>query len=75
MAEVFDAAAEPMRAIRDLIVACEVVFGADNGEEQILERARLGFDTLRRLFGDHVAAEDCAHGPMVEPTFTREIAT
>lgn len=63
----FDGAAEPMRAIRDLISACEAVFGADCGEDAILRRARDGFGTLRKLFGDERAGEEIAEATMIEP--------
>jgi hypothetical protein len=70
MSEEFDGAREPMRALRDLINACEGIFGDDNGEQAILSRAQAGFDSLRKLFGDTRLAEDTAHGPMIEPTAT-----
>lgn len=63
----FDGAAEPMRALRDLISACEAVFGADNGEDQLLARAQAGFTTLRRLFGDTRTGEEIAFAETSEP--------
>jgi hypothetical protein len=63
----FDGAREPMRALRDLISSCEMVFGDDNGEQDILRRAQDGFTTLRKLFGDNRLAEDTAFGSMREP--------
>jgi hypothetical protein len=66
-AENFNGASEPMRAIRDLISACEGIFGDDNGEQVILSRAQEGFETLRKLFGDNRLAEDTAFGAMIEP--------
>lgn len=68
MAEPFNGAAEPMRAIRDLIVACETVFGGDDEYEQgYLNRARDGFTALRKLFDDSRPAEEIAEAEMIEP--------
>jgi hypothetical protein len=68
----FDGAAEPMRAIRDLISSCEGVFGADCDEDAILRRARDGFASLRKLFGDERAGEEIAEAAMIEPKDLRE---
>lgn len=70
----FDASKEPLRALRDLIVACEMIFGGDNGEQRILDRAREGFTALRAHFGDHRPGEEIADGPLgCEPNFVPEI--
>jgi hypothetical protein len=71
-ADDFDGSAEPMRAIRDLISACEAVFGADCGEDAILRRARDGFTTLRKLAGDERIGEEIAEAAMIEPKDLRE---
>jgi len=63
----FDATREPLRAIRDLINACEGVFGADCGEDEILRRAQEGFTALRKLFGDNRTGEQIAEAQMREP--------
>jgi hypothetical protein len=65
--ENFDGAREPMRALRDLISACETVFGPDRHEQGILERAQDGLSALRKLFGDTRPAEEIAFAQMVEP--------
>jgi hypothetical protein len=75
MTETFDPACEPLRAIRDLINVCEAIFSADNAEQDIVERARTGFTTLRALFGDHRPAEDIAYAPMIEPVPVRELSS
>ena len=49
--ESFDAAKEPLRAIRDLVRECEGIFDEDN-EQHVLERARVALAALRALFGD-----------------------
>lgn len=74
MTEQFDAKAEPMRAIRDLIVLGESIL-SDAAECEILERAQVGFSRLRKLFGDARLAQDCAHGPMIEPGPSVDFAT
>jgi hypothetical protein len=73
MGEDFDAAREPMRAIRDLIVACESVFGADCGEDEILTRAQAGFSALRAEFGDMRPSDQIGEvAAMHEPRGMRE---
>lgn len=67
MSDNFDATKEPLRALRDLVVAAESIFDGDNGEGALLDRARDGLDTLRRLFGDARPADQVAYGPMREP--------
>jgi hypothetical protein len=66
MAETFNGAAEPMRAIRDMIVLFEqhVLFIDD---QEYLDRARDAFTALRKLFGDERPAEDIADAAMIEP--------
>lgn len=69
----FDGAREPMRAIRDLISACEGLFGADQTSVGALRRAQDGFATLGKLFGDERPAEDIGDvfgdvQPMIEPS-------
>jgi hypothetical protein len=61
-----------MRALRDLIVACECTFGADHGEQAILRRAQDAFTALRAEFGDTRPAEEIAEGEMHEPRGMRE---
>jgi hypothetical protein len=67
----FDPTREPMRAIRDLIMLCELTISADHGgdaeEQAILECAQAGFTHIRKLFGDNRLAEQIAVGPMIEP--------
>ncbi|MDI1265010.1 MAG: hypothetical protein PS018_17305 [bacterium] len=65
----FNGASEPMRAIRDLISACEAVFGPDAEEQGILARAQAGFTTLRGLHGDTRPAEDIGQADLREPDF------
>ena len=69
----FDASIEPMRAIRDLISACEGVFGADCGDDDILRRAQDGFTALRKLFGDNRPGEEIAFARMAEPGTAAEL--
>jgi len=64
----FAATREPLRAIRDLISACEGVFGADVGEDALLRRAQDGFTSLRKLFGDNRPGEEIAFAAMLEPS-------
>ncbi|EJN07916.1 hypothetical protein PMI42_07446 [Bradyrhizobium sp. YR681] len=68
MAEQFNGAAEPMRAIRDLISDCEC--GAfEKGNPDVLRRAQEGFTALRALHGDTRPAENIAFAAMREPDF------
>lgn len=64
MAETFNGDVEPMRAIRDLINACEVEFQHD---KDVLGRAREGFTALRKLFGDSRPGDEIADAAMMEP--------
>ena len=65
----FDAKREPMRAIRDLISACETVFGPHEYEQTILDRAREAFTVLRALHGDTRPGDAIADAAMREPDF------
>lgn len=65
--DAFDATLAPLRAIRDLISACEMIFGADNGEQRLLERAQTGFAALRARFGDHRPNDAVAFEMPIEP--------
>lgn len=73
MTEGFDGAREPMRALRDLIVACEAsdYFGL-GAEADMLDRARDAFAALRAEFGDKRPSEDIAEAVMHEPRGMRE---
>ena len=63
----FDPQQEPMRALRDLITACEMA-GEDGPREDILDRAREGFTALRARFGDTRPADQNADTEaMIEP--------
>ena len=74
MAEAFDASKEPLRALRDLFVLIEANVLLHSGEYEILDRARVGFDTLRALFGDDRPAADVASRErMIEPALVPEI--
>jgi len=62
----FNGAAEPMRALRDLINLVEAtVFDAE--EEAIITRAQAAFTVLRALHGDARPAEEIAFAAMREP--------
>jgi hypothetical protein len=63
----FDGAREQMRALRDLISACEAVFGAHAYEQGVLARAQAGFTALRAMHGDTMPGELIAEAPMIEP--------
>ena len=69
--DAFDASREPLRALRDLVVACEALgfdYGfADPADKAILARAQEGLTRLRYLFGDERAADAAAYGPLREP--------
>jgi hypothetical protein len=67
MFDTFDPTREPLRAIRDLISAVEVMSLVDREDEVILRRAQEAFGVLRKLFGDERPAEEIAYGPMIEP--------
>jgi hypothetical protein len=68
MKRAFDPQQEPMRALRDLITACECIFGDDWGEQELLDRAREGFTALRARFGDNRPADQIADTEaMIEP--------
>lgn len=71
----FDPRREPMRALRDLIVACESSddFGL-GAEATVLERAQSAFAMLRAIHGDTRPAEDVEAGPMIEPATASSIA-
>jgi hypothetical protein len=76
MAASFNGAAEPMRAIRDLISTCEAVLGDHNEDQAILERAQAGFTELRALFGDLRTGEQIADAQkMREPQSYEEMVT
>lgn len=60
MADNFSGAAEPMRAIRDLISMCEMYRDIDPPDDTILERAQAAFTELRALFGDLRTGEQIA---------------
>lgn len=64
----FDGAKEPMRALRDLINACELYFHDAPAEQETLRRAQDGFTALRKLFGDNRPGEEIADAVMIEPT-------
>ena len=70
--ESFDAAKEPLRAIRDLVRECEGIFDEDN-EQHVLERARVALAALRALFGDDRPSEEVAYGPLIEPHLVPEL--
>jgi hypothetical protein len=72
MTETFDATKEPLRAFRDLVAACEGIFGTDWPEEvAVLERAQTALATLRARYGDARPNEDVAFGPLIEPPTLR----
>jgi hypothetical protein len=69
--DAFDASREPLRALRDLVVAAEAL-GFDGAwtpatSGAILTRAQEGLARLRYLFGDERPAEAAAYGPLREP--------
>jgi hypothetical protein len=72
MSSDFDATREPMRALRDLIVACECIFGPGTEEQAVLRRAQDAFAALRAEFGDVRPSEAIAEAPMHEPRGMRE---